>query len=410
VKRSIIHIIFIALVSSIVAAGCQKQQQGKEFEANTAHKAPSQEYYTCPMHPSVRSDKPGACPVCHMSLVKVSPEQQREDSLNAGLSVQLSTTEQTLANVATTLVENKALVKEIAAVGKIDLAEPNTKRITARFGGRIEKLFTSFVGQHLRSGEPVAELYSPDAIAAQREFLVAMKTAAADREGSLLLKQSRQKLILLGFTEQQLRDLTNSDTPSTTIVVYSPLAGTVLKKNVEVQQYVSAGETLFDVSDLRSVWLQLDVYERDIAALHLGQVVEAFADDGTSRPLRGSISFISPTLDATTRTARVRAILDNSSGRLKPEMFAHANIMVPLQKTLVVPVTSVVSNGRSEVVWVENEPRHFEPRQVTVGERCGEFYQILSGLLEGELVASRGAYLIDSESQLRQAAPAGAGK
>jgi membrane fusion protein, copper/silver efflux system len=362
------------------------------------------------MHPSVRSDKPGACPVCHMSLVKVSPEQQREDSRTAGLSVQLSTTEQILANVATTLVENKALVKEIAAVGKIDLAEPNTKRITARFGGRIEKLFASFVGQHLQSGEPVAELYSPDAIAAQREFLVAMKTAAADREGSPLLKQSRQKLLLLGFTEQQLRDLTNSDTPSTTIIVYSPLAGTVLKKNVEVQQYVSAGETLFDVSDLRSVWLQLDVYERDMAALHLGQVVEAFADDGASRPIRGTISFISPTLDATTRTARVRAILDNSSGRLKPEMFAHANIRVPLQKTLVVPVTAVVSNGRSDVVWIENEPGHFEPRQVTVGERCGEFYQILNGLQEGESVASRGAYLIDSESQLRQAAPAEAGK
>jgi membrane fusion protein, copper/silver efflux system len=194
------------------------------------------------------------------------------------------------------------------------------------------------------------------------------------------------------------------------VTIYSPVAGTVLKKNFQPQQYVAAGASLFDISDLRIVWLQLDIYESDIASLHVGQAVEASLDAAPSHTVRGTISFISPTLDPATRTARVRAILKNSSGNLRPEMYAHARIHVLLPTSLVVPTTAVVSNGKADLVWVEREAGHFEPREVRLGERSGDFYQILDGLHKGENIAVRGAYLIDSESQLRLSNTGGIGK
>ena len=400
-KTAFQYSVLIASVAVFLISGCGRQPESVQGQAVANQNSQPAEYYTCPMHPSVRSDKPGACPVCHMTLVKVSAIQEHKDSSEERESVTLSTAEQIRANVSTAIVESKALIKEISAVGKIDLAESSTQQITARFGGRIERLFVSFAGQKIHSGEPVAEIYSPDAVAAQREFLVALNSSTADSGESALLKHTRLKLKLWGFTDQQLDQLTKDQTPATTVTIYSPITGTVLKKNVDLQQYVSTGEPLFDVSDLRSVWLQLDIYETDITAVRIGQVVEASLDAIPSSTMKGIVSFISPTLDPLARTARVRVILENSSGNLRPEMYARAIILAPLQKSLVVPTTAVVSNGRTDIVWVEREPGRFEPRTVLLGERGGEFYQILAGLHEGEILAARGAYLIDSESQLR---------
>lgn len=407
-KKTLPYFILIVSVTVFLISGCGRDQESKQAMAN--QDAQSTEYYTCPMHPWIRSDKPGVCPICHMTLVKVSANHTHNDSTESRESVALSARERILANVSTAIVERKTLVKEISAAGKIDLAEPSTQQITARFGGRIERLFVSFVGQKVQSGEPVAEIYSPDAVAAQREFLVTMNSPTAISGKSVLFKQTRLKLKLWGFTDQQLDQLAVDQTPATTVTIHSPISGTILKKNVDLQQYVSTGESLFDVSDLRSVWLQLEIYETDIAAVRIGQAVEASIDATPSHTVRGTVSFISPTLDPATRTARVRAILNNSSGNLKPEMYAHASILVPLPKSLVVPTSAVLSNGKTDIVWVEREPGHFEPRQVLLGERTVEFYQVLRGLHEGETVAARGAYLIDSESQLRLTNAGGTGK
>lgn len=401
---------FIAIATLFLVASCGRQPQSEQTQAVANQTAQPTEYYTCPMHPSVHSDKPGACPICHMTLVKVSATKEHEDMTQDGESVTLSAAEQIRANVATTVVQRKALIKEILAVGKIDVPENGTKQITARFGGRIERLFVVCCGQNAVLGEPVAEMYSPDAIAAQREFLVALNSLAGGSADSALLKQIRLKLTLWGFTDQQLDKLAKEREPATTVMIYSPVAGTVLRKNVDLQQYVSAGQSLFDLADLRTVWLQLDIYETDLAGVHLGQAIEASLDGTESPTITAAVSFISPFLDPVTRTARVRAILDNSSGNLRPDTYAHAKILIPLPKSLVVPATAIVLNGRNNIVWVEREPGRFELRQVLLGERSGEFYQILDGLHEGETVAARGAYLIDSESQLRLSNAGDAGK
>ena len=399
----------VCLVIALMA-GCGRQPESRQTHATAEQSPQATEYYTCPMHPSVRSDKLGACPICHMTLVKVSATKER-DTLSQGIeSVTLSGAERIRANVATAPVGIAALVRSIAVIGKIDLAEPSTQQVTTRFGGRIERLFVSFVGQTVNVGEPVAEIYSPNAVAAQREFLVALNSPANSSGESAMLRQTRLKLKLLGFTDGQLDQLAKDQTPATVVTIYSPITGTVLKKNILPQQYVATGESLFDVSDLRKVWLQLDVYESDIAALRIGQAIEASLDASSSLVARGTISFISPTLDPATRTARVRAVLDNSSGNLRPEMYAHARILVPLPNSLVVPTTAVVSNGKADVVWVESKPGYFEPRKVRLGERAGDLYQILEGLQRGEKIAISGAYLIDSESQLRLSNTGGTSK
>lgn len=402
-KSIVQYSICVTFATVFLMAGCGRQPEGGQTQATVSQIKQSAEYYTCPMHPSVHSDKPGACPICHMTLVKVSATKESEDATRDGESVTLSAAEKIRANIATTIVQSKTLIKEILAVGKIDVPENGTKQITARFGGRIERLFVVCCGQNAVLGAPVAELYSPDAIAAQKEFLVALNSLTGGPADSSLLKQTRQKLVLWGFTDQQLDRLAKEREPAATVMIYSPVSGTVLRKNVDLQQYVSAGQSLFDLADLRTVWLQLDIYQTDLAGVRLGQTIHASLDGTESSTITTTVSFISPFLDPVTRTARVRAVLDNSSGNLRPETYAHAKILVPLPKSLVVPASAIVLNGRSNIVWVEQEAGRFEPRQVLLGERSGEFYQILDGLHEGETVAARGAYLVDSESQLRQA-------
>jgi Cu(I)/Ag(I) efflux system membrane fusion protein len=304
-------------------------------------------------------------------------------------------------------VESKALTKEIASVGKIDIPESNTQQITTRFGGRIERLSISYVGQFIKAGDPVAEMYSPDAIAAQREFLLALSSSDTESVQSTMAKQSRLKLKLWGFTDQQLDQLARDQKPATIITIYSHITGTIVKKNVDLQRYVAAGEALYDVADLRTVWLLLDIYDNEISLLHVGQSVEASIDALPDSRVTGRISFISPTLDPSARTTRVRVSLDNTFGTLKPEMYAHATIRVPLPKSPVVPATAVLSNGKRDIVWVQREQGHFEPRTVSLGQRCGDSYQILRGIQEGETIAVSGAYLIDSESQLQVATSGG---
>jgi Cu(I)/Ag(I) efflux system membrane fusion protein len=393
-------------VTSLALWGCGKSM---EKESDKSHaESHTADIYTCPMHPSARSDKPGACPICHMTLVKVTSDEAAQDTEPGHSGLSLSASRLVLANVATQSVERSNLIKTMTAVGKMDIAEPNNQQITARYAGRVERLLVSFVGENVRQGQLVAEIYSPDAIAAQREYLVALEnqpgiteTSAETYSGANVLQQSKRKLKLWDFADDQIDQLSKTREARTVVPIYSPVAGTVIRKNINAQAYVSAGEALFDVANLQSLWLQFDLYEAELSAARIGQKVTATVDAFPSEPFQGTISFISPLVEPTTRTVRVRASVDNRGLKLKPEMFARVLLHVPLPKTIVVPASAVMSTGKRTVVWVEASPRHFEPRAVVLGERAGDFYQVLEGLAEGETIATTGSYLIDSESQLQ---------
>jgi len=370
-----------------------------------------EEYYTCPMHPSVRSDKPGACPVCGMALVKKTNKPDSSNHDMASLeAVRLSSTQRVMANVATTTVQRRTLNKEINAVGVVEVAEPNFKHISARFPGRLEKLYLNYTGQQVKVGDPVAEVYSPEAISAQQEFLLALQsqeinktaTATIANTSAELLEQAQQKLVLLGL-ERLIPELEQARKAREIVTIYSPISGTVLKKSVDPQHYTWVGEDMYDVADLSVVWMYLDVYEKDIRFVKIGQPVRMTSEAYPNEIFTGKVTFIDPVINNETRTVRVRAEFANPAGKLKLGLYVKAQIMIPINEALVVPTSAVLTTGKRTVVWIETQENMFEPREVVVGAQTEEYYEVLNGLQGGEKIVVTGGFLLDSESQLQAA-------
>jgi membrane fusion protein, copper/silver efflux system len=379
-------------------------------QAATTTAGAAREYYTCPMHESIRSDAPGACPDCGMTLVKKSV-QNKIDALDLSTlkAVSLSPSQRVMANVTTARVERRTITHDVQAVGVVSFAEPNYQVISLRFPGRIEKLYLTFAGQTVRKGDPVAQVYSPDVIAEEQAYLRTLEayrqTAQTGEEYSgavgQSLRRSTIRLLQLGFTAEQIEDLGNSDTLSSFVTICSPVTGTVVKKRVDPGSYFEGtGAPLFDVADLSTVWILLDVYEKDIRLIRTGQSVLISTEAYPLDEFRGRIVFVDPVLTPETRTIRVRTEAANPQGKLKPNMYVNATIAVPQSRELVVPTTAIVPATKRSIVWVETKENLFEPREIRIGASNESYTVVLSGLEEGEIVARTGGFLIDSESAL----------
>jgi Cu(I)/Ag(I) efflux system membrane fusion protein len=409
-KISLIFIFFVLVSISFITL----------YEYKTVQAA--KEIYTCPMHPSVIRDRPGACPVCGMNLVKKSvidrsasggqvSETTKQEKMEEMEKVTLSPTQRLLANVATEPVTRRNLSQEIYTVGKIDYDETKLAHVSARIAGRVDKLYVDFTGKEVKKGEPLLEIYSPDLVSAQQEYLLAQNTYEKLKSTSLdeptqnsqsLLEASKEKLLLWGITEDQITKLETTKQVKTHMVIYSPLSGTVIEKFVREGMYVMEGENLYDIADLENVWMLGDIYESEISDVKIGQEVEVKTQAYPDEVFTGRISFIEPVLNPTTRTAKIRADFPNPQHRLKPEMYVEVKIKSgQYQNCLTIPASAVINTGHMVMAWVEKEPNVFVPRDVKLGEKLGDFYVVLDGLSEGEMVASQGGFLIDSEAQLR---------
>ncbi len=369
--------------------------------------------YTCPMHPFIIKDKPGSCPICGMTLVPVKPAgagQQGEQAPEMPGHVALSPSQMVMANVATVRVDSAPLDKEISAAGIVQYDQSRQSRVTAWVAGRIDRLYVDTVGSYVAKGRPVAEIYSPDLVAAQQEYLLALKSReqfkgssieAISQGGDGLVSSARQRLKLLGVKDHQIAALERSGQPNIKLSIYTPLSGIVIEKIVVQGQYVNVGDPLFNIADLSSVWVEAEVYESDFPSIKIGQKVDITSQSYPGRTFTGKVSFIYPFLDPKTRTIKVRVQIANPGLRLKPDMFVNVSLKMPLGDALVVPVAAVMDTGTRKVAWVETKPGMFEPRDVRVGARVGDRLQILSGLVRGDKVAASGGYLIDSEAQLK---------
>jgi Cu(I)/Ag(I) efflux system membrane fusion protein len=374
---------------------------GESTETVPAH----QQWY-CPMHPNTSYDHPGPCPICGMTMVKrLAPTT----SAFAGGAVHLTPERVVLANIATSVAEEMPGTKSIPVNGTITYAEPNFRHISTRFAGRLDKLYLTYTGQHVSKGDPVAEVYSPDAISAQQEYLIAREAAAADNSAeealaldtTSLLYQARLKLLRWGFSAQQIAALDTTQNVSNALTIYSPISGTVLKKSVDPQHYAMAGEDMYDVADLSTVWGIMNVYENELAQVHTGQTVTAQSNSYPGEYFTGKITFIGTTVDVTTRSVPVRVEFANPTGKLKIDMYVTGEIGSAAGNAVMVPSTAVLSTGTHEVVWVRQSAGVYEPRLVQTGAEANGFTQILSGVVAGESVVTNGGYLIDSESQLQ---------
>jgi Cu(I)/Ag(I) efflux system membrane fusion protein len=362
------------------------------------------------MHPSVVSDRPGDCPICGMSLVPaVTEENIGPGGTGTGdlPDVTLSPLQRNLANVATATAHRTELERRITAVGRFVVNEQRTAHVAAWIGGRVEQLHVDFTGSEVTAGEPLLELYSPALIQTLEEYLTTLPTPGVPESEAMrtvreqLRRATRQRLILWGITGAQIGEIERTRTVPTTVTIHAPASGTVLQKMVHEGMYIQEGQTLFDIADLTSIWLLADFYEEDLQALRLGRAIEVTTDAWPGRTFRGTIEFIEPVVDPRSRTIRVRAEFPNRDGRLKPMMFGTAAITILHSDILAVPASAVINTGQRQVVWEEIAENRFTPRAVTVGNRIGEWVEIVDGLEEGAEVASSGGFLLDSESQLR---------
>jgi membrane fusion protein, copper/silver efflux system len=405
-KRILMKRLFIAFVilSLVLLQACTDSEHKHDSadSTTTAGRQTQPVKYTCPMHPSVVSDKPGACPICGMTLVKrVVEAVVSKDEMTTLKEISLSASQRIVANVATVPVERRTMAKTIEAVGVVDYAEPMQSRVTARFRGRIEKLYVNSTGEVVHKGQALFELHSPDLESAEQDLILA--AAAQDDQSKLLQDASRMRLREhFGVTEQQINEIAHSAAPHAVLTFYAPNEGTVIAKTVQEGEYVSEGSLLYQLADLRRVWINLDVYEKDLSAVKLGQQVAITVDAYPGETFYGKVIFIEPVINSETRTVRVRTEFANGQSKLKPQMYVNARIENPLKNILVVPTTSVLSTGRRTVVWIEKEANRFEQRTVLVGAKFNSYTEITSGLAEGDVVVVSGGFLIDSESQLQE--------
>ncbi len=380
--------------------------------------------YFCAMHPQVVSDKPGKCPICGMPLSKRTKtgrgaKEEEKEGLPEVPMVQLSPRQIRLAGVKVEPVTYRDLVKTIYTVGNMTYDERRLAYVTAWVGGRVDKLFVDFTGVEVKEGEPLVWIYSPELVSAQQEYLLALETQEKMKNSSLdeivrstdyMLDASRDRLLLWGITEKQIQELAETGEVQDHMTIYAPITGTVIKKDILKGQYVKEGTKMYTISDLTELWMMADVYEYEMSLIKLGQKVDITTAAFPGQTFIGTVAFIDPFLNETTRSLKVRVDVPNPERKLKPAMFVNVTIKVPLGDleelakkpagVLSIQRSAVLDTGLRKLVYVEKEKDLFEPREIETGFKAEGYVEVLEGLTEGEKVVTRGAFLIDAESQL----------
>ncbi len=389
-------VILIALVS--VGLNLRHWISGTPVE----QAASQSELYTCPMHPQVVQDHPGDCPICGMKLVKkitTITSDAQTDSLAA--MVNLSPSQEVLAAVATELVQERRFQPSLSVPGTITYAEGKQTKIAARAMGQIKKLYVNYAGAPVAQGQPLYDYYSPDITAALREARLANSAAEAQIRASLQ-QASQAKLLALGLSKEQISSLSVQENIPDVITFASPSSGVIMEKMAVEGDWVMPGMTLFDLLDLAEVWVEGVLYESNVSQVRVGDEMMVHVGAYPGETFSGRVTWLAPMLDMMTRTLPFRITLPNPQGKLKPGMFAQ--IMLSSQRTftaLAVPSTAVLMTGKSNRVWVKAGEGRYNPREVRLGSREGDYFPVLAGLAAAEEVVVQGGYLIDSDSQLR---------
>lgn len=358
--------------------------------------------WTCSMHPQIRMEEPGDCPLCGMDLIPLQTTGTGDTSI-APDAIQLSAEATALANVQTTVVSRQNPVKEVQLYGTIQVDERLSQSQTSHVSGRIEKLFITFTGESVRRGQPIASIYSPELLSAQQELIEAVKMQDLQ---PALLQAVREKLRLWKLTDAQIARIEQSGEVSPLIDVVATTSGIVISKNVNQGDYVNTGTVLFDVANLSQVWAVFDAYESDLPFLKVGDRLEYTLQSLPGKIFSGRISFINPILDPSTRTAKVRMETANPRMELKPEMYANALIDAPLKQynnEVVIPKSAILWTGKRSILYVkqpDTEIPAFMLREVELGPSLGDAYVVLSGINDGDEIVTNGAFTIDASAQL----------
>lgn len=366
--------------------------------------SPAEEYaatiWTCSMHPQIRMEEPGKCPICAMDLIPLV--QGGSASIDPD-AIQMTEEAAMLARIETTVVSRQKPTREVRLYGKVQVDERQLQNQVSHLSGRIEQLYASFTGETIEMGQTLARIYSPEVITAQQELLEAAKTKSIQ---PAIYEAAKEKLRQWKLTDEQIAAIETSGTVRPTLEIVSNTTGVVMERLVNEGDYVSRGTILYRIANLSKVWVMFDAYESDLQFLRKNDKMKFMLKAYPGTEFTGTIAFIDPVIDPVTRVAKVRVEADNRSGRLKPEMFATGVVQSALSgygNELVIPRSAVLWTGVRSVVYVK-QPGSDEPvfrmREVTLGPSLIDGWVIKAGLTEGEVLVTNGTFSVDAAAQL----------
>ncbi len=377
-------------------------------------------YYVDPMHPAYKSDKPGIAPDCGMNLEPVysdDPGGHQNAQANAAIAmpagaIQIAEDKQQMIGVQYGTVEYTSSGETFRAVGKVATDETRVVRVHSKLDGWIERVQVDFMGALVRKGDPLLTLYSPEMLASQKEYLLALKARDVMKAGAIqsavessgsLVEASRRRLELWDLGKAQIDEVERTGTPIRSVTIYSPAAGFITSRNSFPNQRITPETELYAISDLSRVWIMAEVFEADLAKIRIGQGATVRMPYQGGVAFGARVNYVQPQVDPQTRTIKIRLEADNPGMKLKPDMFVDVEFRTGSPRQLTVPADAVLDTGQKQTVFVDRGNGYLEPRLVETGERAGDRVVILKGLQAGDRIVTSANFLVDSESQLKAA-------
>jgi Cu(I)/Ag(I) efflux system membrane fusion protein len=376
-------------------------------EKNSAASDSNIDFYHCGMHPWITSDKQGKCPICGMDLTPV----YKNNAKNTEGIVSIDPVMEQNIGVKTEMVTKRKLTHTIRTTGRVDYDETKQTVITTKFSGYIEKLYIDYTGKSIEQGQPLFEIYSPELVAAQQEYLQAirykgtMKSAndsTVNSGANDLFQSAKKKLLYWDISPSQIKELEQSGNIKKTLTIYSPFSGVVVEKNIFEGMQVQAGVNLFKLADISKMWVYADVYENELSWVKSGEAVSIELPDNTGTTVKGKVSYIYPFIQDQTRTAKLRIEFSDKNQLVKKDMYVTVNIIPTVSiNVIAVPEQSVIHSGNRDIIVMAMGKGKFMSMEVKLGALSDGYYEVIEGLKEGDVIVTSSQFLIDSESNLK---------
>ena len=366
-------------------------------------------YYTCSMDPQVVEYKPGKCPICKMDLTPVKKKNgEKKDEL------QLSEQQIQLGNIHTDTIRNGSISDQLALTATLNFDQLKSSSVSSRVMGRVEKLYFKNMGDYVKKGVPLYDIYSEELNNAKQEYLLALdKKKVFTNESAIdfdqLLESAKNKLLLWGMSEVQVQQLANDKKATATTTFYSTASGYITTMDIQEGNYVMEGGTIIKLADLSSLWAEAQVYTSQLAAIDRNSIATVQLPDLDGREIKGHIEFVNPEINPDTRINLIRVSIPNPGNQLKPGMPAYVLLKSPQRKTLTLPIDAVIRDGKGATVWIQTASNTFKSVMVQTGLESEDRIEIKSGLNTGDVVVITGAYLLHSEYVFKKGADPMAG-